>query len=203
MVLDSEYKSVDAVEVRDALQSNKLTKFFSGRSCFSNFYPCRVLEIDGADWRCTEHYYMYQKATAFGDSYTAARILQSQKPAQMKYWGRRVCGFKQDKWDAISRDIMRKACKCKFEQNRQLLIELFRTCGTVLVEASPYDRRWGIGLSATDKRSNDFKSWQGENWLGFLLSNLREELCSRPQFVPLFECVKCDRSFNYPVGILG
>lgn len=44
------------------------------------------------------------------------------------------------------------------------------------MEASPYDRIWGIQLSAdTPEAQNPFR-WRGENLLGFALMEVRDEL---------------------------
>jgi ribA/ribD-fused uncharacterized protein len=44
------------------------------------------------------------------------------------------------------------------------------------VEASPYDRIWGIGLGAEDPKAKHPSTWQGENLLGFALMDAREAI---------------------------
>lgn len=94
--------------------------------------------------------------------------------------GRKVTGFSQSEWDKISRGVMIQASEAKYRQNKSLRDALVGTKGTVLVEASPYDCVWGIGLSRTDVRSNDHLLWKGANRLGFLLSTLRDNLIKEP-----------------------
>jgi ribA/ribD-fused uncharacterized protein len=50
----------------------------------------------------------------------------------------------------------------------------------VLVEASPRDRIWGIGLTATDERAASPATWQGLNLLGFALMQARDALERTP-----------------------
>lgn len=50
----------------------------------------------------------------------------------------------------------------------------------LLVEASPYDTLWGVGLVANDPRIGDEKNWRGENWLGQVLTRMREDLAAEP-----------------------
>ena len=71
---------------------------------------------------------------------------------------------------------MKDGNRAKFTQNAELRALLLATRGTTLVEASPYDRIWGIGLAATDPRAHDPKTWRGQNLLGKILTELRDEL---------------------------
>jgi len=57
-----------------------------------------------------------------------------------------------------------------------LLAYLLATAGRVLVEASPADRVWGIGLAADDRRAGQPSQWRGLNLLGFALMEARERL---------------------------
>lgn len=69
-------------------------------------------------------------------------------------------------WAVNCRRIVYEANKYKFSQNRQLLDELLATRGTTLVEASPYDTIWGIGMTKDDEGATDRSKWKGKNWLG-------------------------------------
>jgi ribA/ribD-fused uncharacterized protein len=46
----------------------------------------------------------------------------------------------------------------------------------VLVEASPRDRIWGIGMSAGHRDASRPSRWRGLNLLGFALMNVRDQL---------------------------
>jgi len=46
----------------------------------------------------------------------------------------------------------------------------------VLAEASPFDTKWGIGLSADDPRARRRRQWQGRNLLGEVLMEVRDIL---------------------------
>ena len=64
----------------------------------------------------------------------------------------------------------------KFTQNPDLLKTLIDTIGTTLVEASPYDKVWGIGLAEDDPKALNRETWEGTNWLGEVLTDLRTYL---------------------------
>lgn len=64
----------------------------------------------------------------------------------------------------------------KFRQDDRLRDYLLGTGDRVLVEASPMDRIWGIGLAEGDERAQDPARWRGLNLLGFALMETRERL---------------------------
>lgn len=123
-----------------------------------------------------EQYMMAGKAQLFGDEERRKEILACSDPKQIKVLGRKVRGFDQVVWDKFKYAIVLNGNWCKFSQNRELREFLLSTGDSVLVEASPYDRIWGIQLSAdTPEAQNPFR-WRGENLLGFALMEVRDEL---------------------------
>lgn len=156
----------------------KFTFFWRSDSPFSQWYPTRF-EIDSIVFNCAEQYMMFGKAKLFGDHEIACKILRSSSPIEQKKLGRKVKYFDQVKWNAESKPIVYKGNHAKFTQNPALLQKLLSTKGTTLVEASPVDKIWGIGLAEDDPRSLFRKTWQGENWLGEVLTQLREDLLRR------------------------
>ena len=123
-----------------------------------------------------EQYMMAGKAQLFGDEERRKEILACSDPKQIKALGRKVRGFDQVVWDKFKYAIVLNGNWCKFSQNRELREFLLSTGDSFLVEASPYDRIWGIQLSAdTPEAQNPFR-WRGENLLGFALMEVRDEL---------------------------
>jgi ribA/ribD-fused uncharacterized protein len=118
----------------------------------------------------------YTFLTLFGDAEMALEILAADHPKQQKALGRKVANFDDARWKAQRLDIVRAGNRAKFTQNAELKAQLLATCGTTLVEASPYDRIWGIGLSAKDPRALDPTQWRGQNLLGKILTEVRDEL---------------------------
>jgi len=151
----------------------KFTFFWSGP--FSNWYPS-PFEIDGVTYNCTEQHMMAEKARMFGDTESLDRIMSAVDPSDQKRYGRQVKGFDKDKWDAAARDIVYKGCYAKFTQHGGLKQTLLSTAGTTLVEASPKDRIWGIGLHKGDPRAQKRETWAGTNWLGEVLTKVREKI---------------------------
>jgi ribA/ribD-fused uncharacterized protein len=122
---------------------------------------------------------MYRKAVLFGDEESAGRIVAASHPRQAKMLGRRVRNFDESIWNKQRFDIVVDACLVKFGQNAELRQFLLGTGDRVLVEASPTDRIWGIGLTARDERAADPALWQGLNLLGFALMHARAELADQ------------------------
>ncbi|WP_429452555.1 NADAR family protein [Paraburkholderia sp. WC7.3g] len=88
----------------------------------------------------------FSKAKLFGDENSAAEILAARYPKDQKAIGRGVKGFDLATWEGKREAIVYVGCREKFAQNPGLRSLLLATAPTELVEASPYDRVWGVGL---------------------------------------------------------
>ncbi|MFT7839174.1 NADAR family protein [Saccharothrix sp. BKS2] len=146
-----------------------------GRQCLSQWYEAPFTE-DGRTYLTAEHHMMVGKALLFGDEHTARRVLAARTPAEAKSLGRQVRGFDEDTWVANRVDVVVRANLAKFGAHDELRAYLLSTGNRVLVEASPVDRIWGIGLAADDERARDPASWRGLNLLGEALMTVRERL---------------------------
>jgi ribA/ribD-fused uncharacterized protein len=144
-------------------------------SCFSQWWPCRFT-VDGAEYSSAEQFMMAGKARIFGDDEVLEQIMSAKDPGKVKSLGRRVRHFEQATWERARFDIVRAGNVAKFGQDEQLRKYLLATAPAVIVEASPVDRIWGIGLAASDAAARDPRSWAGLNLLGFALMRARAEL---------------------------
>jgi len=151
----------------------KFTFFWNGP--FSQWYDS-PFTVDGVSYNCCEQYMMAKKAMLFGDSAALLSIMNSTSPKEQKAIGRKVRGFDESQWNAVVKDIVYRCNMAKFTQDPKLGTSLFQTSGTTLVEASPYDKIWGIGLKESDPRAQDRNRWEGKNWLGEILTQLRDDL---------------------------
>jgi ribA/ribD-fused uncharacterized protein len=151
------------------------TFFFTEKSPFSQWFRC-TFTAGGNTFGCAEQYMMHGKAVLFGDPEMAAEILAADHPRKHKALGRKVRNFDGAVWNRERERIVLEGNRAKFTQNAALEELLLATRGTTLVEASPYDRIWGIGLAATDPRAQDPQKWRGQNLLGRILTALRDEL---------------------------
>ena len=141
---------------------------------FSNWY-LRYMKIEGQKYNSVEQYMMYQKAMLFGDEEIADKIMQTYSMGEIKALGRKVRNYDDKKWGEVRYDVVLEALRAKFTQHEDLKEILLRTGSSEIVEASPYDRIWGIG---TAKREEiiDKRKWKGQNLLGKALMQVREEL---------------------------
>ncbi|KVK86641.1 NADAR family protein [Burkholderia sp. MSMB1498] len=152
-----------------------ITAFFGAADVFSNWPPCRFTYHE-VTFNCGEQFVMYAKALLFDDHATAAAILASTSPREQKRLGRSVNGFDDARWVQVRESIMFVGCREKFRQNEDFASALCATGMSVLVEASPYDRIWGVGLGELDRRIADPSAWQGLNLLGKALMHVRDAL---------------------------
>ena len=145
------------------------------KSCFSQWYDV-YFEVDGVQYHTTEQYMMASKARLFGDEETLREILNAYSPAEHKKLGRKVKGFDAVIWDEKKLDIVVEGNKAKFGQNPDLKEFLLATDNAILVEASPYDKIWGIGLDREGALNGSVEDWDGENLLGCALMEVRDWL---------------------------
>ena len=124
------------------------------KACFSQWYPS-VFTADGVTCQSAEQYMMARKALLFEDQEMLERIMAAQHPRQCKDLGQKVRGFDQALWDRHKKQIVIDGNLAKFGQNRTLRDFLLGTGARVLAEASPYDKIWGIGMTAADPRAED------------------------------------------------
>ncbi|KAJ2891179.1 hypothetical protein MKZ38_000776 [Zalerion maritima] len=119
-------------------------------------------------------------------------------PRDVKGVGRKVKNFDQKVWDARKMDIVTNASYFKFknpvaEQEEEATTDstgkgmkvkelggltkmLMQTGDKEIVEASPYDRIWGIGMKEVDARRCQGRGKWGQNLLGQALVVAREKL---------------------------
>lgn len=149
---------------------NKITK-----SCFSQWYDV-YFEIDGIQYHTAEQYMMASKARLFGDEDTLNKIMNVATPSVYKKLGKKVKGFESTMWNEKKLDIVVEGNKAKFEQNPDLKEYLLSTNNAILVEASPYDTIWGIGMDRKTALDSRVEDWKGENLLGCALMEVRDWL---------------------------
>jgi ribA/ribD-fused uncharacterized protein len=116
------------------------------------------------------------QARLCGDAETAGKILAAPHPGAAKALGRQVRGFDEQRWAEHRFDVVVAGNMAKFGQHHQLREFLIGTGSRVLVEASPQDRVWGIGLAAGDEQAGSPENWPGLNLLGFALMEVRRRL---------------------------
>ena len=178
-------KSVDELEAAIAGGFEPKYVFFWGhqpssggrvtKACFSQWWE-GPFSADGIEYRTAEHFMMASKARLFGDAVTLERILAAPHPKQAKDLGRSVAGFDEAVWLAHRFEYVVAGNLAKFSQNPELADFLLGTGKRVLVEASPVDRIWGIGLAADSPDAGWPDRWKGLNLLGFALMEVRYQL---------------------------
>lgn len=142
------------------------------QACLSQWWPCRF-EVDGVVFPSAEHFMMAAKARLFHDDAAYGSILASATPAEAKRLGRKVRNYDDRRWAANRFDLVTAGNVAKFGQDGALRAFLLGTGEDILVEASPEDTIWGIGLPGSDARVADPTQWLGQNLLGFALVRAR------------------------------
>ncbi|GAA2558482.1 NADAR family protein [Streptomyces fimbriatus] len=146
-----------------------------GASCLSQWWPS-PFTVDGVRYATAEHWMMAAKARLFADAEAERQVLAADHPASAKKAGRLVRGFDEATWRRERFRIVVEGSVHKFAAHADLRDFLLNTGERVLVEASPVDRVWGIGLAADDEGAADPERWRGPNLLGFALMEARTRL---------------------------
>jgi ribA/ribD-fused uncharacterized protein len=153
----------------------KFTFFYKNRSPFSQWYQGAPFTLHGIKFRDAETYMMWYKDQLFGGT-MEAKILANGHPSEVKILGRQIPNFNQTLWDAAAKHGVYRGNMAKFTQNHDILATMLETHGTTLVEASPVDEIWGIGLSEDDPLAHNRSTWKGTNWLGEVLTDVRNDI---------------------------
>lgn len=165
------------------------------RTCLSQWWKS-TFTIDTDIYYCMEQYMMAEKARLFQDNETLEKIMKSNHPKQIKDLGRQVKNFNEDIWIRNRYSIILNGNYAKFIQDEGLRQFLIGTKDRVLVEASPYDKIWGIGMSADDKNIENPVLWNGANLLGFALMEVRDELIRVCQNYDKLNLIKLHEMFD-------
>ena len=132
--------------------------------------------VDGTKYNCAEQYMMAQKAETFNDKDSLEKIMKAKDPKIQKAIGRKVKNYVDEIWKEKRYDIVKKANIAKFSQIPEARSFMKKTGNKIIVEGSPYDKIWGVGLHYKDDKILDEKLWRGENLLGKVLMEVRKEI---------------------------
>jgi len=145
------------------------------QSCLSQWYDAGF-EVDKVHYPTAEHYMMAEKARLFNDNEIYQKILTCSHPHEAKQLGREVKHYDEKMWHAHRLEIVTAGNLAKFSQHDTLKTYLINTGDRILVEASPHDRIWGIGMDRHHPHVALPTQWQGLNLLGFALMEVRHRL---------------------------
>ncbi|MEW7291737.1 NADAR family protein [Aquimarina sp. 2304DJ70-9] len=146
-----------------------------GKSCFSQWWSSSF-EVKGRTYKTSEHWMMAEKARLFEDADIQKQIIACNHPMEAKQLGRKVKKFDPQTWDEHKYEIVKEGSLYKFSQHEDLKEFLLNTKNRIIVEASPRDRIWGIGMSQNNEKAQNPNLWRGQNLLGFALMEVRGEL---------------------------
>lgn len=148
----------------------------------SNFEECKITWVNPENKRkhtftSTEQAFMYRKAILFKDYEIAGKILKTDNPLFCKQLGRRVKNYDDEVWKSVRYETFYELNYLKYTQNpilkKKLLNKEFDN--KTFVEASPYDKVWGIGYDKNEAPSIETDKW-GQNLLGKIVTEIRQKL---------------------------
>lgn len=166
---------------------NQVVLFYGINNPFSQFYPCKFTVTFSSEYKIddeitftsAEQYMMYMKAIMFGDLKSTHKILGESCPKKIKILGRKIKNFDEEEWNHDKLKIVTQGNIYKFSQDPILKAILYNTKNKLLIEASPYDRVWGVGIGIKNKDIYDTDKWKGENLLGKALITARRHIMNK------------------------
>lgn len=146
----------------------------------SNFYPFSFKShspYGEYTAHSSEQDFMVNKASAFGDIEILEKILNTKTPREAKILGRQIQGFDWPIWSVVRQTCMIDSVVRKFA-GTELESKLIDTGDKYLIEASPTDKVWGVGMSSDNPDIYDTSKWLGLNELGHVLMTVRHAIIS-------------------------
>jgi ribA/ribD-fused uncharacterized protein len=174
MMLDDLLRAIEAGKAFEYVYFWGHTGEGIGKHVLSQWYPCSFV-VDGVTYTSAEQFMMAEKARLMRDEETRAQMLATDNPSKVKALGRAVKNYDGALWDRERFDVVVRGNVAKFSEP-SLRAYLVGTGDAVLVEASPQDAIWGIGLAENDPLAKDPRTWKGMNLLGFALMKARATL---------------------------
>jgi ribA/ribD-fused uncharacterized protein len=132
--------------------------------------------FEGIQYNCAEQAMMYHKALTFNDQAIADQVLRAKTPREQKALGRKVSNFNESKWDEVKLQLIVDINIAKFRQSKTHFKALKESGDKLMVEASPYDAIWGIGMREDEAKRTHPDEWRGENLLGKALDEVKNVL---------------------------
>jgi ribA/ribD-fused uncharacterized protein len=134
----------------------------AGYGFLSNFHPSTIY-VEGKSYPTVEHAIQAHKTL---DEKSRDLIRRAKTPGEAKKMGRAV--LLREDWEQVKVDLMRDFVRKKFE-NPFLRPHLLATEDAELIEGNTWnDRFWGVCRGS------------GQNWLGKILMEIREEIRRSP-----------------------
>ena len=164
-----------------ATDKPKFIPFFTKNDVFSNFFECKIV-VNNQNYHSSEQYLFAEKALVMDNNEFNQRIMKSKEPKYCKKLGEELSWPEGvESWRDFAQQKLKFVNISKYTQNKHLLKTLFDTFPSTLVETNEYDRFWGIGLRKTDPDVQHPEKWKGENTMGKLLTEIRNELMADPR----------------------
>lgn len=156
------------------VETDRSILFWHGDSPFSNWYRGLEIKYQGFVFDNSEALFMYLKCKFFNQEELALEVTENQDPAKVKKIGRKIKNYNEKSWAESRVGYMKLVQVMKFGQHPELNKILLATGDKQIIEASPLDNIWGVGMYSTHPDVEDPEKWKGQNLLGKVLESVRK-----------------------------
>lgn len=155
--------------------------FFNGHNavhgdnaCFSLVFPSEFEDSSGMHFKSLTQYIVAKKAELFGDINSFEKAMGVTSPSVLVNIDQSIKHFDNEVWNYHRYPIIKEGNIYKFSQNSDMRDILVNTCGTIIAQTTQSDPILGIGLGRGNPNIGDPLKWPGKNYLGFILSEVRD-----------------------------
>ena len=154
-------------------QIDQEIEYFRGyKYVLSNFYYCKLV-IDGKKYNSSEKAYQVMKAKFHKNKAIEDELMEAHFVSDVKKISEKIQVSAE--WIDQRVDVMRKILRAKADQSQTYRKKLLN-CKGQIVEAIRGDLFWSAGLDEKELRELPRERWPGQNVLGQLHMELRDEL---------------------------
>ena len=169
----------DCPENDGSKRSKEALIFYNSKCPLSNWNTDYPFKVDKKEYICIEQYAMEQKCLIFRDVEAADHVMNETNPKKMRVIGEDIRSYDHREWTKRMYDVVETAVYAKFSDvSARGASEYLLGTGELTLGEATRNRTWGTGIHVSEPLALNPDSWQGRNYMGVILMDVRQKLRS-------------------------